>query len=119
MKVFIIFLIFASFKVLSNELNIEVNLSPAGSFEAKTIKVIGKILSTKTGYSADKLSIQIDDLVTGIDLRNEHLRKYLKSGKKLNSIIFTRVTAINNLCTGTLTLNGINKIITFSYVFFG
>jgi polyisoprenoid-binding protein YceI len=64
----------------SNKLTLNVELSPAGSFQAITDKVKGDILKQKDGtITAEKLSVNIKSMKTGIDLRNEHFWKHLNA----------------------------------------
>jgi hypothetical protein len=115
MKTLLFSLLIISFQTLASELTVDVTLSPAGSFEAKTTKIIGKVEKSATGYKAEKLAIQIDNFKTGIDLRDDHFKKYLKGEKKVNLIILSKVVATNNAGTGNLKVNEVEKAINFTY----
>lgn len=116
MKTFLFLLIgLISLQVSANEVSLEISLSPAGSFEAKTTKLVGKIEATKDGYTADKLTVLADDFTTGISLRDDHFRKYLKGEKKNNIITLSKVVAKDGTGTGTFNVNGTDKPMTFTY----
>ncbi|MFT6070461.1 MAG: hypothetical protein ACJAT2_000739 [Bacteriovoracaceae bacterium] len=57
---------------------IDVQLSPAGSFLASSTKIKGKIEVMKDGsIKAENIRIPVKSLVTGMDLRDRHLREKL------------------------------------------
>lgn len=60
---------------------IDVTLTPAGSFQAKTSKVTGLAYKTADGVAAENVIVDVNSLVTGIDLRDKHTRKHLESDK--------------------------------------
>ncbi len=60
---------------------IDVTLSPAGSFQAKTEKVTGTAFRTADGVIAENVVVALNTLVTGIELRDKHTRKHLEADK--------------------------------------
>ena len=57
---------------------IDVQLSPAGSFLASSTKIKGKIEVMKDGsIKAENIRLPVKSLVTGMDLRDRHLREKL------------------------------------------
>ncbi len=93
---------------------VKVSLSPAGSFEAKTSKVRGEIKKEGTKFTAESLSIKVDDLKTGIDLRDEHFKKHLNY-EKFPKIVMNKIVAENGKGTGELVVNETTNKVEFSY----
>jgi hypothetical protein len=85
----------------AHEVVVKVSLSPAGSFEAKTSKVRGEIKKEGTKFTAESLTIKVDDLKTGIDLRDEHFKKHLNY-EKFPKIVMNKIVAENGKGTGEL-----------------
>ncbi len=94
--------------------DVTVNLSPAGSFHVKTKKVKGKVIKSGNSYSAKKLYVKIKDLKTGIDLRDDHMKKRL-SPKKHPKIIVTKLKAKAGTGKAVIEIKGIKKPIKFKY----
>jgi len=93
---------------------VKVALSPAGSFEAKSDKVKGEVKKDGAKFSAENLWVKIDELKTGIDLRDEHFHKHLNS-EKISKITFSQVTAADGKGSGTLTVSDVKKVVPFTY----
>ncbi|MBC7430051.1 MAG: YceI family protein [Bacteriovorax sp.] len=98
----------------AHEVTLKVALSPAGSFEAKSDKVKGIVLKDGAKFTAENLWVKVDELKTGIDLRDEHFHKHLASDK-FPKITFTQVTAADGKGSGTLTVDEVKKIVPFTY----
>ncbi len=98
----------------AHDLKVKISLSPAGSFEAKTSKLKGEVKKTNNSYSAENLWVKIEELKTGIVLRDEHFHKHFNF-EKSPKITLTKVLAANGSGTGTLTVNFVSKQVTFSY----
>lgn len=94
--------------------DVTVNLSPAGSFHVTTKKVKGKVIKKDNLYSAKKLYVKIKDLKTGMDLRDEHMKKRL-SPKKHPKILVTKLKAKSGKGKAIIEIKGIKKPIKFSY----
>ncbi len=62
-------------------LEIDVNLSPAGSYKAKTTNVEGSAQKTDAGVSAEGIIVDLDTLKTGIGLRDKHTKDRLLTSK--------------------------------------
>lgn len=61
---------------------IDVTLTPAGSFQAKTEKVSGTAYKTPDGgVAAENVTVAMTTLATGIELRDKHTKKYLEAEK--------------------------------------
>jgi hypothetical protein len=69
-----------AWSVVRGEVRVECPLTIGGSFEAKTSAIQGTLtLTPAAGMFGGDLSVALGTLDTGIDLRNEHLRrKYLE-----------------------------------------
>ena len=116
MRIFFIIVlnVFISFSICAHEVTLKVNLSPAGSFEAKSSKLKGDIKKNDKKLTADRLWLKIEDMKTGIDLRDEHFYKYLNS-EKFPKIILSDVKAENGKGEGVLNVNEIKKLVNFVY----
>lgn len=56
---------------------VDVELSPAGSFKAKTSKVSGYAVKTPSGYAAQNILVDLKSLSSGIELRDRHMKERL------------------------------------------
>jgi hypothetical protein len=91
-----------------------VKLSPAGSFTAKSEKVKGTVIRSGDSFTSEKLSVSIDSLKTGINLRDEHFWKYLKH-PAIQKITLTGLKASGGKGTATLEVNGVKKPVDITY----
>jgi polyisoprenoid-binding protein YceI len=92
-----------------------VELSPIGSFEAKSSKIRGKIEKNSDGsFSAKKITVKVTSLKTGIELRDNHLHKSMLA-KKNKKVILTNAKASNGKGTAKLSIRGVTKPIKFTY----
>lgn len=97
------------------KLALNVELSPAGSFQATTDKVKGQIQKNKDGsFSAKELVVSTQSMKTGIDLRNEHFWKHLSSDKH-PKVTLSDVKGKDGKATGNLEIGGVKKPIDISY----
>jgi hypothetical protein len=62
-------------------LEIDVLLSPAGSYKAKTSEVEGSAYKTADGIAAENITADLSTLKTGIGLRDKHTRDRLDADK--------------------------------------
>lgn len=115
-KLLCLCLLIMSFQVLADgkALDITINLTPAGSFQVQADKVKGKVQKAGDGYVAKKLWVKAKDLVTGIELRDDHMRKRIEADKHKN-IIVSDVKAKGGKGIGKITIKGITKKIAFAY----
>src|SRR5262245_20431347 len=99
----------------ASKVAINVELNPAGSFQAATDKVKGDILKAKDGsVSAKELTVMIKTMKTGIDLRNEHFWKHLDF-KNHPKAVLSDIKGKDGKATGTLEINGVKKPIDIAY----
>lgn len=71
----------AQFSFAAGEMTIKVQLSPAGSFDAKSTQVEGFAQKTATGVTASNVKINMKALETGVSLRDKHLKEKLMTDK--------------------------------------
>lgn len=114
MKTLIVWITFFSVSSFANELTVKVTLYPAGSFEAKTTKLKGEIKKSGDKITAEQLWVKISELKTGIDLRDEHFQKHL-GGESISKITLSNIEALGGKGKGVLDVNGVKKMIGFSY----
>ena len=115
MKLIILFIVLLLNVALGTEVTTFVKLSPSGSFEAKTDHVTGRIVSKAGKLQAKKLLVPVDSLKTGIGLRDEHLKKYLKM-KEHPYITLTDLEGENGIAKATISIAGIsNKLLDIDY----
>lgn len=120
MKILIIFTIFTAFglisPVLANQgIITSVSLSPAGSFEVRSPRIRGA--ATKNGdgsLSARQLRVSVNSLVTGIELRDEHLRDKLKASE-YSDIIVSNAQGESGRGSADLNIAGVQRKIAFTY----
>lgn len=96
------------------KVSVFVSLSPAGSFTAVSEKPKGNLFKQGDGFTADKITVTIESLKTGIDLRDEHFWKHLNSTKH-DKAILTDLKAAGGKATANLEINGVKKPISISY----
>lgn len=111
----LILFLLISFGASAHEVHILGRLSPAGSFEISSDKLYGDIvlLRNKGTINSRKMSVRTTSLKTGIDLRDEHLHKYLNH-KKHPRIFIKDLVIKNSNGRGKLTINGVTKKLNFT-----
>ncbi len=109
-----LFLVLLMNVATAHEVTVKVALSPAGNFEAKSDKVKGEVKKDGTKFTAENLWVKVEELKTGITLRDEHFHKHLNF-EKFPKITFTQVSAADGKGTGTLTVNEVKKPVNFTY----
>jgi polyisoprenoid-binding protein YceI len=92
----------------------KVVLSPIGSFEASAKQIIGKGEKTGDVYTAKELKVLVNQLSTGMSLRDKHLKDTLNA-KDHKYIVVSNVKATKGSGTGEITINGIKKPVTFAF----
>ncbi|MFL5784361.1 MAG: YceI family protein [Bacteriovoracaceae bacterium] len=96
------------------KVSVFVSLTPAGSFTAVSEKPKGNLFKQGDSFTADKISVTIESLKTGIDLRDEHFWKHLNSSKH-DKAVLTNLKASGGKATADLEVNGVKKPINISY----
>jgi hypothetical protein len=95
------------------KIEIGIDLFPMGDFVAKA-KLKGHAKKAGGGYTADKISLKIKKLKTGIELRDKHTHKYMKA-KKHPVAVLTMGKAKGGKGVGTMKFMGKKKKIKFTY----
>ena len=96
-------------------LSFKVTLFPAGSFEATSHSLSGTASSMPGGYAADKITLPIASLKTGIELRDKHMsQKYLESAK-FPMATLTQASGKDGKFSAKLELHGRTRDISGSY----
>ncbi len=96
------------------KVSVFVSLTPAGSFTAVSEKPKGNLFKSGDSFTADKITVTIESLKTGIDLRDEHFWKHLNSTKH-DKAVLTDLKATNGKATANLEINGVKKPVNISY----
>lgn len=86
---FVLFVSLISSAIASTKnLSIDVALSPAGSFTITSSKIKGKVyIDSKGELSANNIKVPVKSLETGIELRDNHLKKKLGYEKDKNPVL--------------------------------
>lgn len=111
-----ILLVIATPAWAGGQVQIKVQLSPAGSFEATSQAIEGGVIKDGTQYKATSLTIPLKELKTGIELRDEHMQnKYLEVGKYPTATIKNASTNPNGEFNGEIEIHGVTKPVTGKY----
>lgn len=94
---------------------VEVKVSPVGSFTAHTSEIEGVVTQNNNKYIADLVKVKTSTLKTGIELRDEHLIEKLQAAQ-FPEIILVHAEGEDGKGIGTLKIKGIEKKIEGSYV---
>lgn len=115
-KIFtLLFLSLAATSVMAeSKLVINVQLSPAGSFQAVSETLEGELIKKKDIFSASKIIVTVESLKTGIDLRDEHLWKHMNYAKFGNAIL-TDLKGQGGKASAQLEVAGVKKLVQITY----
>lgn len=92
-----------------------VTLFPAGSFQAVSKKVKGTIvMKDGNAFTAERITVNVESMKTGIELRDEHFWKHLQAEKHQRAIL-SDVKAQNGKATGVLEVAGVKKPVNMTY----
>lgn len=97
---------------------IDVKLSPAGSYKAKTEKVKGVAYKTADGIEASGVTVDLNSLKTGIELRDKHTKERLMSNKYPQAKLI-KASGKDGKGTATLEIKGKKIEVTGSYKIVG
>lgn len=103
-----------SLSLQADLLSVEVFLIPAGGFTIESDQIRGRVRTFNSKLLSDKISVKVKDLSSGVDLRDQHIHKYLKGSSE--RIQVENIEAWNDKGTGTLILNNMKKEIHFDFV---
>lgn len=107
-------LLLSSMAMAENKVVLNVGLVPAGSFQATSLKPKGDLKKTGESFSADKIVVSIESFKTGIDLRDEHFWKHLKSSTHPKATL-SNLKAQGGKATADLEVNGVKKPVNITY----
>lgn len=93
---------------------VDVQLSPAGSFEIDTGSISGKIEKTSSGYRAKKLSVSVRNFTTSMELRDKHTKEKLQVSEYPKITVFD-VVAASGKGSAMIKIMNIKKPISFTY----
>lgn len=114
MRIILLFLTSFSLFAADKGVDVTVNLTPLGSFHVTSSKIKGKLLQKGEVYGAKEISVKVNTLKTGIDLRDEHMKKRLNP-KKHPKIIVSNIIAKAGKGKAKININGITKPFNFTY----
>jgi hypothetical protein len=106
-------LLLMSFSLFAG-IKIQVDLSPAGSFEITSPRFRGNVQREGSGLSAKQLRVAVRSLVTANELRDGHLHDKLNA-EKHPQIIVTNAVASGGKGTAEIEIAGIKKPLEFTY----
>ena len=95
-------------------ISFKVRLSPAGSFTAKSEKVKGSLIQNGSNFTSERLTVSIDSLKTGINLRDEHVWKHLKH-PEIEKITLSNLKGSGGKATADLEVNGVKKTVQIDF----
>ncbi|WP_413557709.1 YceI family protein [Bdellovibrio sp. HCB209] len=93
---------------------VDVTLNPMGDFKAKTNQVKGVAQVSGDSVSAQNIVVNMKSLVTGVELRDKHTRKYLEVDKHPTATLIS-ATGKGGKGTGKIKIKGIEKDISGTY----
>lgn len=93
---------------------VDVTLSPAGSFKAKTADIKGFVTKNGDEVSAKNIVVNLKSLKTGIELRDKHTLKYLEVGKYPEAVLIS-AKGKGGKGVGKIRIRGIEKDISGTY----
>lgn len=110
-------LLVASFSSFAQKAVVSVTLTPAGSFQATSTKVKGKLADNGGMITSDKITVNVESFKTGIELRDEHFAKHLKASKKpaAEKVTLYNLKAKDGKAKADLEVNGVKKPIDITY----
>ncbi len=114
MKYFLGLLFCVSSAFAEKNVSIDVALSPAGSFKAKTSDVIGDVVQDGKSFHADKIIVKLEHLQTGIALRDEHTKKHLEF-EKFPEVTLSDANGVDGKGTGKIRIKEIEKEVAGTY----
>lgn len=96
--------------VFASEASVDIRLSPAGNFTAKTSTVTGFAKKVGTKVVAENITVNLKTLKTGLSLRDEHTLKHLDV-KNHPTALLIKAEGENGQGTGLIKIRNIEKSI--------
>lgn len=113
-KILVSSLILISQLAFAQQATVDVALRPAGSFKGKTSDVKGTVTQKGTAFEAQNIVVDLRNLKTGIELRDEHTKKHLQVDKHPEAVLVSAKGEGGN-GEGVIRIKGIEKKISGSY----
>jgi len=113
-KLIFVFIFLISLTLHAQQAVVDVVLKPAGSFKAKTSEVKGFATRKGNEVSAQNISVGLNSLKTGVDLRDKHTKKHLETEKYPEALLVS-ATGKDGKGTGVIKIKGIEKNIAGTY----
>jgi len=118
MKTLFSFLVL-SFGMLAQagELTVAVQLSPAGSFEARSsdVRHEGNVTRTKDNFVLTDVAMPLESLHSGISLRDKHMHQKYFETKKYPEARLTKAVGKEGRFAGLLKIRNVTKKVTGTY----
>lgn len=99
---------------LAASVKVDVQLSPAGSFEIKAPRVRGQVVREGGALKASQLRVAVSSLNSGIELRDEHMKEKLKMSEH-PQIVVLNAQGQGGKGTAEIEIAGVKKPIQFTY----
>lgn len=101
----------------ANSLEVGVSLSPAGTFVAKSDQVTleGEFKVSSNGFKAKNITVMIDSLKTGIELRDDHMKNKYFEMNRFPKAILKEGEGSNGKFKGKLEVHGVVRDINGDY----
>lgn len=99
----------------AQKVSFRVNLSPVGSFVAESEKIEGTVLSAGDKLTVESATLPLESLKSGVDLRDEHMKKKYFEVEKFPAAKITAVEGTQGKFKGTLEVHGVSKPIEGTY----
>lgn len=96
------------------QVEVDVTLSPAGSFKAKTVQIKGHAVKRGSKVFAKNILVNLRSLKTGIELRDRHTLDYLNV-KKFPVAVLVKASGEDGKGEGIIKIKGIQKPISGTY----
>jgi len=98
----------------AQEAVVNVVLHPGGSFKAKTTDVKGSAVQKGTEFTASQIVVKLENLQTGVSLRDTHTKKHLDV-EHFPEAILTEGKGKDGTGEGTIKIKGIEQKIKGTY----
>lgn len=98
----------------ASEAVVDVTLNPMGSFKGKTSDVKGVVIKKGDAFEAQNIVVNLKSLKTGVELRDKHTQKYLKTEQFPEAVLIS-ATGKGGKGTGKIKIKGVEKDIAGTY----
>lgn len=113
------FIFLATYASFAHEVKVTIRLSPTlGTFHSVSSELQGKIHKTAKGYGADELTVPLNTLRSGIELRDTHTLDALEA-KKYPTAKLRQLKAEGGKFSGRFLLHGVEKPVSGTYLIQG